>query len=170
MIAFRASVRVWLAVGRTDMRRGMTSLALQVQEALGRDPHGGDLYVFRGARGDLIKILWHDGVDMSLYANYLASYCVSFTLIRGLCYCPVTEPVPSTAVLDRWLGPRCLIQVRMGVVGVSRYETMLHPSDERGFVDSEACRGFGFRQHSLVSQAVVSGAEPVLVGEIGDAQ
>ena len=69
MIAFPASVRVWLAVGRTDMRRGMTSLALQVQEALGRDPHGGDLYVFRGARGDLIKILWHDGVGMSLYAK-----------------------------------------------------------------------------------------------------
>jgi transposase len=39
MIAFPASVRVWLAVGRTDMRRGMTGLALQVQEALGRDPH-----------------------------------------------------------------------------------------------------------------------------------
>jgi transposase len=38
MIAFPASVRVWLAVGRTDMRRGMTGLALQVQEALGRDP------------------------------------------------------------------------------------------------------------------------------------
>lgn len=71
MIAFPASVRVWLAVGRTDMRRGMTSLALQVQEALGRDPHGGDLYVFRGARGDLIKILWHDGVGMSLYAKRL---------------------------------------------------------------------------------------------------
>jgi len=71
MIAFPASVRVWLAVGRTDMRRGMTGLALQVQEALGRDPHGGDLYVFRGARGDLIKILWHDGVGMSLYAKRL---------------------------------------------------------------------------------------------------
>jgi transposase len=71
MIAFPASVRVWLAVGRTDMRRGMTWLALQVQEALGRDPHGGDLYVFRGARGDLIKILWHDGVGMSLYAKRL---------------------------------------------------------------------------------------------------
>jgi transposase len=53
------------------MRRGMTRLALQVQEALGRDPHGGDLYVFRGARGDLIKILWHDGVGMSLYAKKL---------------------------------------------------------------------------------------------------
>jgi transposase len=42
-----------------------------VQEALRRDPHAGDLYVFRGARGDLIKILWHDGLGMSLYAKRL---------------------------------------------------------------------------------------------------
>lgn len=49
----------------------MNSLALQVQEALGRDPHAGDLYVFRGARGDLIKIIWHDGIGMSLYAKRL---------------------------------------------------------------------------------------------------
>jgi transposase len=62
---------VWLAVGRTDMRRGMNSLALQVQEGLHRDPHAGDLYVFRGRRGDLIKILWHDGLGMSLYAKRL---------------------------------------------------------------------------------------------------
>jgi len=42
------------------MRRGMNGLSLQVQEAFGRDPHAGDLYVFRGRRGDLIKVLWHD--------------------------------------------------------------------------------------------------------------
>ena len=71
MIPVASSVRVWLAVGRTDMRRGMNGLALQVQEALRRDPHGGDLYVFRGVRGDLIKILWHDGLGMSLYAKRL---------------------------------------------------------------------------------------------------
>ena len=71
MIAFPSSARVWLAVGRTDMRRGMNGLALQVQQALGRDPHEGDLYVFRGARDDLIKILWHDGIGMSLYAKRL---------------------------------------------------------------------------------------------------
>ena len=48
----------------------MNGLALQVQEALRRDPHAGDFYVFRGARGDLIKkILWHDGLGMSLYAK-----------------------------------------------------------------------------------------------------
>lgn len=66
-----SGVRVWLAVGRTDMRRGMHGLALQVQETLGRDPHVGDLYVFRGRDGSLIKILWHDGLGMSLYAKRL---------------------------------------------------------------------------------------------------
>jgi transposase len=71
MIPVPSGVRVWLAVGRTDMRKGMNSLALQVQEALGRDPHAGDLYVLRGARGDLIKIIWHDGIGMSLYAKRL---------------------------------------------------------------------------------------------------
>jgi transposase len=42
-----------------------------VQEAFRRDPHGGDLYVFRGKSGKLIKILWHDGLGMSLYAKRL---------------------------------------------------------------------------------------------------
>lgn len=71
MIPMPADVRVWLAVGCTDMRRGMNGLALQVQEALRRDPHVGDLFVFRGRRGDLIKILWHDGLGLSLYAKRL---------------------------------------------------------------------------------------------------
>jgi transposase len=53
MIPVPSGVRVWLAVGRTDMRRGMNGLALQIQEALHRDPHAGDLYVFRGVRGNL---------------------------------------------------------------------------------------------------------------------
>src|SRR5437868_11112755 len=53
------------------MRKGMNGLALQVQEQLKRDPHAGDLYVFRGKRGHLIKILWHDGIGMSLYAKRL---------------------------------------------------------------------------------------------------
>lgn len=53
------------------MRRGMRSLALQVQQSFGRDPFVGDLYVFRGRRGDLCKVIWHDGVGMSLYAKRL---------------------------------------------------------------------------------------------------
>jgi len=71
MIPIRSDVRVWIAAGHTDMRRGMNGLALQVQEGLKRDPHAGDLFVFRGRRGDLIKVLWHDGLGMSLYAKRL---------------------------------------------------------------------------------------------------
>jgi transposase len=71
MIALSSGVRVWLAAGHTDMRRGMNGLALQVQQALGRNPHAGDLYVFRGRRADLVKILWHDDLGMNLYAKRL---------------------------------------------------------------------------------------------------
>jgi transposase len=71
MIAVPSGMRVWIATGYTDMRHGMNSLTLLVQEALRRDPHGGDLYVFRGKSGKLVKILWHDGLGMSLYAKRL---------------------------------------------------------------------------------------------------
>ena len=71
MIPVPSGVRVWISTGHTDMRRGMNSLALQVQQGLRRDPHAGDLFVFRGRRGDLIKVLWHDALGMSLYAKRL---------------------------------------------------------------------------------------------------
>src|ERR1700740_1507628 len=71
MIPIPSGVRVWIATGHTDMRRGMLSLALTVQESVKRDPHAGDLYIFRGRRGDLVKILWHDGIGLSLYAKRL---------------------------------------------------------------------------------------------------
>ncbi len=71
MIAFPAGVRVWLATGHTDMRRGFDGLALLVQEQLKRDPHSGQLFVFRGRRGGLIKILWHDGQGLRLFAKRL---------------------------------------------------------------------------------------------------
>jgi len=71
MIPIPGNVRIWIATGHTDMRRGMNGLALQIQEGLKRDPHGGDLYIFRGRKGDLVKILWHDGVGLSLYAKRL---------------------------------------------------------------------------------------------------
>jgi transposase len=71
MIPMAADARVWLVAGHTDMRKGYASLSLIVQETLRRNPHGGHLFVFRGRRGDLIKILWHDGLGMSLYAKRL---------------------------------------------------------------------------------------------------
>jgi len=71
MIPFPSWVRVWLATGRTDMRKGFDGLALLVQETLRADPHSGHLFVFRGRRGDLIKVLWHDGQGLCLFAKRL---------------------------------------------------------------------------------------------------
>ena len=72
MIGLPAETRVWLASGATDMRRGFDGLALLVQETLKRDPHCGHLFVFRGKRGGLIKVLWHrGGQGMCLLAKRL---------------------------------------------------------------------------------------------------
>ena len=71
MIPIAAGARIWIATGHTDMRKGMQGLALLVQEGLGRDPFAGDVFVFRGRAGPLIKALWHDGIGLSLYAKRL---------------------------------------------------------------------------------------------------
>jgi len=71
MIAPPGGTRVWLAAGVTDMRRGMDGLAALVQSTLGRDPFSGHIFLFRGRRGDLIKILWWSGGGMNLYAKRL---------------------------------------------------------------------------------------------------
>jgi transposase len=46
MIPIASNVRIWLATGHTDMRCGMHRLALLVQEGLGREPFGGDIFIF----------------------------------------------------------------------------------------------------------------------------
>jgi transposase len=71
MIPVPSGARVWLASGHTDMRKGFDGLALLVQETLKRDPHGRHLFVFRGRRGVLIKVLWHDGQGMCLFSKRL---------------------------------------------------------------------------------------------------
>ena len=63
--------RVWLAAGLTDMRRGMDSLAAQVQTTLEQSPFSGHIFVFRGRRGDLLKLLWWSGDGMNLYVKRL---------------------------------------------------------------------------------------------------
>lgn len=71
MIPIPAGAHVWIAAGHTDMRKGFDGLALRVQETLKRDPHCGHLFVFRGKRGDLIKVVWHDGFGLCLFAKRL---------------------------------------------------------------------------------------------------
>ncbi|MGC2460944.1 MAG: IS66 family insertion sequence element accessory protein TnpB [Steroidobacteraceae bacterium] len=71
MIAIPAGVRIWLAAGVTDLRRGFDGLAALVQTQLAEDVFSGQIFVFRGRRGDLLKVLWHDGDGMCLFAKRL---------------------------------------------------------------------------------------------------
>ena len=71
MIALPANTRIWIAAGVTDMRRGFTGLSALVQTALEQDPLSGHVFVFRGRRGDLIKLIWFDGDGLCLFAKRL---------------------------------------------------------------------------------------------------
>lgn len=56
-----ANTRIWIVAGLTDLRRGFVGLSAMVQTALEQNPFNGHVFVFRGKRGDLIKLLWFDG-------------------------------------------------------------------------------------------------------------
>jgi transposase len=71
MIALPAGTRVWLAAGVTDMRKGMDGLAALAQTTLAQNPFAGHVFVFRGRRGDLVKLVWFDGDGMCLFAKRL---------------------------------------------------------------------------------------------------
>jgi transposase len=71
MIGLPAGTRIWLAAGMTDMRRGFDGLAAIAQERLAADPFSGHVFVFRGRRGDLVKLLWWDGDGLCLFAKRL---------------------------------------------------------------------------------------------------
>jgi transposase len=66
MIGLPAKTRIWIAAGVTDLRRGFTGLSAMVQTKLEQSPFSGHVFVFRGRRGDLIKVLWFDGDGLCL--------------------------------------------------------------------------------------------------------
>lgn len=71
MIGPPPNTRVWIAAGVTDMRKSFDGLAAMVQITLERDPFSGHVFVFRGRRGDRIKLLWYSGDGMCLLAKRL---------------------------------------------------------------------------------------------------
>lgn len=71
MIGLPSGTRIWLAAGLTDMRRGFDGLAALAQSALEQEPFSGHVFVFRGRRGDILKLLWWDGQGMCLFAKRL---------------------------------------------------------------------------------------------------
>jgi transposase len=65
------STQIWIAAGVTDLRRGFDGLSAIVQAILEDSTFSGHVFVFRGRRGDLIKVLWWDGDGLCLFAKRL---------------------------------------------------------------------------------------------------
>lgn len=71
MIVAPTSVKVYIACGATDMRKGIDGLATLIQEVLLHDPFAGHLFAFRGGKANLIKILFWDGNGLCLFTKRL---------------------------------------------------------------------------------------------------
>ena len=71
MLIIPAGVKIHMALGHTDMRKGFDSLAVLVQEVLKKDPFSGHLFAFRGRKADTMKILFWDGNGLCLFTKRL---------------------------------------------------------------------------------------------------
>lgn len=60
MLSFPPSVRIFIATAPVDMRKSIDGLAALVIDILDQSPYAGHLFVFRGRRGDRVKILVWD--------------------------------------------------------------------------------------------------------------
>jgi transposase len=71
VIRLPATVRVFVAVGPTDLRRGFDGLAQQVRDVLEADPLSGHLFVFANRRRDRVKVLYWDRDGFALWMKRL---------------------------------------------------------------------------------------------------
>ena len=85
MMIVPAGVKVHLALGHTDMRKGIDGLALLVQGTLKkRSVLRPSLRLPRQAAAHIVKILlWQMDSGLCLFTNYLTSYCTSFRWKRA---------------------------------------------------------------------------------------
>jgi transposase len=123
MIPVPTGARVWLATGYTDMRRGFPSLALQVQEVLRKDPLSGHLFVFRGRRSDLVKVIWHDGQGACLFAKKTREREVHLAIGCGRSSDDLTGADELSVVRNRLAQPSRSAATNAGRIAVLLFES-----------------------------------------------
>ena len=90
MISLPSGTRIWLVAGATDMRKSFNGLGEQVQHVLNDNPFSGHLFIFRGRRGDTVKILWADADGLCLFTKRQEEGNLS-----GLRYVTAGYPLPA---------------------------------------------------------------------------
>lgn len=98
MLSIPAGVRIWLVAGLTDMRRGMDGLSSLVQTQLSADVLSGQLFIFRGRRGDRVKILWADADGLCLL--YKRLHRGKFTWTHAADGAVLLTPAQVSALLE----------------------------------------------------------------------
>ncbi len=101
-------MKIWLVAKPVDMRKGFDGLAAVVQEQLSKDPFSGHLFIFRGRRGDRLKVLAWDGQGLCLFAKRLE---------KGRCVWP------SPATVQVRLSPAALAMLLEGLDWRARRRT-----------------------------------------------
>jgi transposase len=71
MIGLPSNTQIWIAAGVTDLRRGFDGLSALIQTKLEKSPLSGQVFIFRGRRGDLVKLIWFDGDGICLFCKRL---------------------------------------------------------------------------------------------------
>lgn len=71
MINLAAGMKVFLSCNPLNMRKGFDGLSAEITNVIRMNPFSGHLFVFRGKRGDYVKVLYWDGSGLCLYAKRL---------------------------------------------------------------------------------------------------
>ena len=90
MTLLPSGVKIHVALGVTDMRKGLDGLAMLVQGTLKQDPFSGHPFLFRGRKADLLKIVFWDGTGLCLFTKRLE---------QSRFFWPVTDEATGSVML-----------------------------------------------------------------------
>jgi transposase len=106
MIGLPTGTRIWIAAGHTDMRKGFDGLAAIVQSTLEQNPFSGHVFVFRGRKGDRIKLLWWSGDGLCLFCKRLEHGRFVWPAADGGSVCLTTAQLSMLLEGIDWRQPR----------------------------------------------------------------
>ncbi|ECC9721828.1 IS66 family insertion sequence element accessory protein TnpB [Salmonella enterica] len=83
MMSLPSGTKIWLVAGVTDMRKSFNGLGEQIQTVLNENPHSGHLFIFRGRRGDMVKVLWADTDGLCMFVKRLEDGQFIWPVVRN---------------------------------------------------------------------------------------